>query len=223
MPFEIFPALDEIGSIRAGFVQRIPGVDVHVPREEALSRLSDPHQACLAEAGVGEMTFATAGQVHGNRIARVDHSSRFPVPDADGLLTTERNLCLGIYVADCAAVFLVDRLARGIALVHSGKKGTELGIAPAAVEALCQATGAAPADIIAQISPCIRPPHYEIDFAADIRRQLAESGVQSIHDPGTCTASHPDTYYSYRSEKGLTGRLLAFLAIAADATSSASS
>jgi len=223
MPVETFPALDEIGLIRAGFIQRIPGVDVRVPREEALSRLLPPHQACLAEAGVGEMTLATAGQVHGSRIARVDHSSRFPVPDADGLLTTKRNLCLGIYVADCAAVFLVDRLAHGIALVHSGKKGTELGIAPAAVEALCQATGAAPADIIAQISPCIRPPHYEIDFAADIRRQLAGSGVQSIHDSGTCTASHPDTYYSYRREKGLTGRLLAFLALAADATSSAGS
>lgn len=64
-----------------------------------------------------------------------------------------------------------------------------------------------------QVAPCIRPPHYEIDFAADILRQAREAGVQDVHDCGTCTASDPDTYYSYRREKGRTGRLLALLAL----------
>ena len=71
----------------------------------------------------------------------------------------------------------------------------------------------APADLIAQISPCIRPPHYENDFAAEIARQLEAAGIRDIHDCGTCTATDPDSYYSYRREKGFTGRMLAFLAL----------
>lgn len=210
---ESFPSLDAIPHIRAGFTRRIPGLDVRVDREEVLSRLAAPHRKALAAAGLGDMVFATAEQVHGNRIAEVCAATPFPAPEADGLLTTVPGVCLGIYVADCAAVYLADRGGRGIALVHSGKKGTELGIARAAVGALCRAASLVPADLVAQISPCIRPPHYETDFAAEIVRQLNDSGVQEIHDCGTCTASHSDLYYSYRSEKGLTGRMLAFLAI----------
>ena len=137
----------------------------------------------------------------------------FPVPDCDALVTLERGLCLGIYVADCAAVFIADKLGRGIALAHSGRKGTELGIVPRAIHFLLARTGAAPSDLVVQISPCIRPPHYEVDFAAEIRRQAAEAGVSEIHDNLRCTASNLSAYYSYRMEKGKTGRLLAAMAM----------
>lgn len=210
---ESFPSLDAIPGIRAAFTRRVPGLDVCVEREEALERLAPFHLRARLEAGLDGMTFAMAEQVHGNRVVAVSAGSGFPVPGADGLLTTAPGICLGIYVADCAAVFLADRKARGIALVHSGKKGTEFGIAAIAAQALCAATGAEPSDLVAQISPCIRPPHYEIDFASEIVRQLTELGVGEVHDCGTCTASHPALYYSYRVEKGRTGRMLAMMAI----------
>ncbi len=212
---ESFPALDAIPQIRAGFTCRVPGLDVRVDRVEALARLKVAHGEALAAAGLGSMVFATVEQVHGSRVVAVSDAAA--LPPADGLLTVVPGICLGIYVADCAAVFLADREGRGIALVHSGKKGTELGISGVAVEALCRAAGAVPSDLVAQISPCIRPPHYETDFSQEIVRQLEESGVREIHACGTCTASHPDRYYSYRREKGLTGRMLAFLAIRASA------
>lgn len=215
MDWERFPALEAIPSIRSGFTRRVPSLDVAVGREEALRRMGPSHRAAVAHAGLGGCVFATAAQVHGNGVARVDSATAFPAAGADGLMTTEPGVCLGIYVADCAAVFLADRLGRAIALVHSGKKGTEMGIAPMAVAALVEAAGLAPDDLVAQISPCIRPPHYEVDFAAEIRRQLAAAGVREIHDSQTCTAAHPERYYSYRREKGLTGRMLAFLALVA--------
>jgi copper oxidase (laccase) domain-containing protein len=71
-----------------------------------------------------------------------------------------------------------------------------------------------PQDLIAQLSPCIRPPHYEVDFAADIIRQCQTAGLNEIHDSGICTACNLDAYYSYRAEKGRTGRMLALLALA---------
>ena len=210
---ESFPALDAIPGIRAGFTLRVPGLDVCVEREEALGRLGPSQLQARKEAGFEGMTFATAEQVHGSHVAEVSAGSHLPIPNTDGLLTTVPGICLGIYVADCAAVFLADSHARGIALVHSGKKGTELGIAASAVKALCSATGSAPSDIVAQVSPCIRPPFYEIDFASEIVRQLTGLGIGEIHDCGMCTASNPGLYYSYRIEKGRTGRMLAMMAI----------
>jgi copper oxidase (laccase) domain-containing protein len=37
--------------------------------------------------------------------------------------------------------------------------------------------------------------------------------VKQIHDSGICTACRVDLYYSYRAEKGKTGRMLALLAL----------
>ena len=74
--------------------------------------------------------------------------------------------------------------------------------------------GSRPAELVVQLGPCIRPPHYEVDFAAEIARQAARAGVVHFHDSGTCTASNLKRYYSYRAEKGKTGRMWAVLMLA---------
>lgn len=73
--------------------------------------------------------------------------------------------------------------------------------------------GSDPADLIVQLSPCIRPPHFEMDLPSAIRRQCEAAGVLHFYDCGTCTASRLDRYYSYRAERGKTGRMLALLAL----------
>ena len=55
--------------------------------------------------------------------------------------------------------------------------------------------------------------HYEVDFAAEIIRQCRALGVQQIYDPGMCTACNLGRYYSYRAERGKTGRMLAVLGL----------
>jgi hypothetical protein len=108
---------------------------------------------------------------------------------------------------------LVDPAHHAIGLVHSGKKGTGLGIVPKAIEAMAAHFGSRASDLVVQLSPCIRPPHYEVDFAANIVRQCQERGVTAVHDCAVCTACDLNRYYSYRAEKGRTGRMLAFLAL----------
>jgi copper oxidase (laccase) domain-containing protein len=213
VPFETFPALDALSAIRAVFLQRVPGLDVKTDRETALQRLASIQREALNESGFAQMLLAKASQVHSANVVHISSTDTFPVPDCDALVTTERNLCLGIYVADCAAVYVADRYGRGIGLAHSGRKGTELGIVPKTIAAVCAASGGDPQDLIVQISPCIRPPHYEVDFAAEIRTQAAEVGVREIHDCGSCTGSNLEKYYSYRKEDRQTGRLLAAMAL----------
>ncbi|MGH8048022.1 MAG: polyphenol oxidase family protein [Chthoniobacterales bacterium] len=208
---ERFAALDATGIVRAAFLTRLSDVDVAVDRETALARLKPAHDALIA--GLGFTTPAIAEQVHGNGVAVVNSVSSQPLAGMDGLATATPALTLGIYVADCAAIYLVDPRRRAIALVHSGRKGTELNILGRTVATMRENFGTHPADLVVAVSPCIRPPHYEVDFAATIAAQAREAGVGAFHDEGVCTASHLDRYYSYRNEQGRTGRMLALLAL----------
>jgi hypothetical protein len=212
-PCETFPALDALPGIRAAFIARIPGIDVATDRETALARLSERHASLANSMGFGSP--ALAEQVHGNRVAVVEAAGDRPAPGADALVSATPGLTLGIYVADCAAIYVVDPLRRAIALAHSGRKGSELNILGNAIEALQIRFGSAPEDLVVVVSPCIRPPHYEIDFAALIAAQARAAGVGAFHDAGVCTASNPERYYSYRRELGKTGRMLALLSISA--------
>lgn len=212
---EFFPALQALGTVRHAFIGRIAGIDVATDREEALARLDQVHRNFRQRLGLGGMAFATAEQVHGNSIAIVVEPMAQDrcFDGADGLVTNQSGLALGIYVADCCAVFIVDPVRGAIGLVHSGKKGTELGIAPNAIDKMQKEFGSMPRDLVVQISPCIRPPHYEVDFASEIIRQARSCGVEQIADTGRCTACDLHSYYSYRAEKGRTGRMLALLAL----------
>lgn len=199
--------------VAARFIGRIPGIDVIKERDAAMAALAPHQRRLLAEEGLGSFPLVTAEQVHGREIAVVTGPSEKPIPGVDGLVTSMRGITLGIHVADCAPVWIVTRDGRAGALLHSGKKGTELGIVPAGIAALCALVGVSPGDLTVVIGPCIRPPCYETDFAAEIRNQAGNVGVGSIHDDLTCTACHPERYYSYRREKGLTGRMLATLTL----------
>jgi copper oxidase (laccase) domain-containing protein len=214
LPAEQFRALSALPGVVHGFTLRVPGLEMSHDKAEALAGLDGIHRKIRGERGLADMPFVTAQQVHGKEIGVVDSmiSGNKCFENCDGLITDQRNVCLGIYVADCCAVFLVDPIRRVIGLVHSGKKGTELGVVANAIETMTARFGSRASDLIVQLSPCIRPPHYEIDFAAEIVRQCRELGATAAHDSGVCTASDLARYYSYRAEKGRTGRMLAFLA-----------
>jgi polyphenol oxidase len=228
-PFEQFPALSAIGICRHAFTQRILGVDVSHDKAEVLKRLNAAHGEIRRAVGIGDWPLFTAQQVHGNKVAVVDEvgsalradrgrPGAASLPDrefraCDGIITNQRGIEVGVYVADCCAVYIVDRKTLAIGLVHSGRKGTELGVVTNAIRQMIDRFGSDPANMIVQLSPCIRPPHYEVDFAAEIVRECRALGVKEIHDSGVCTACDLNRYYSYRAEKGKTGRMLALLGL----------
>lgn len=214
---ETFPGLEHLGSIVAhAFVRRVPGLDLTAPKSVVLERQAPWHRAAVESLGFTEESLWTAEQVHGNEVAEVPaHAAGRRILGVDGLFTAEPGHLLGIHVADCCAVYVVDPVRRVIGLVHSGKKGTELGITPRLIAAMANRFGSRPHDLVVQLSPCIRPPAYEVDFAAQIQLDCLATGVpaEQIHDPGTCTFLDPALYYSYRRELGKTGRLLALLGL----------
>lgn len=207
-----FPALIDVSH---RFVLRQPHLALDVDRQEALDLLRPWHAAAIKGTGYDEESLRTAEQTHGSLVARVDRSSGLVALAADGLITNDPSVMLGIYVADCGAIYLHDARRQCVGLVHSGKKGTELGIVREAIVAMGREFGSEAADLVVQLSPCIRPPHYEVDFASAIREQCLHAGVrvENYHDCALSTAQELDRFYSYRVEKGRTGRMLALLGL----------
>jgi polyphenol oxidase len=204
--------------LRAAFVTRIPSLDVDCDRDEAMRRLRDSHTAAVQDLGFSTAQWSRAEQVHGNEVAVAGKSPTILAPDGlpviagvDGLICGEAGHVLAIYVADCGAIWLADRATGAYGLLHSGKVGTAKNILQVSLNAMHRNFGTKPQDVVGVLGPCIRPPHYEIDFAATIREQAEQAGLGEFHDCGICTGSDLQAYYSYRKELGRTGRLMALL------------
>lgn len=130
-------------------------------RDEALAEnwrrvVRSLHPALVPEA------VAIVHQVHGARVLRVDHGRGplEPMGEADALVTTVPGLVLAVRTADCVPVLLAA--PGGVAAAHAGWRGTVAGVVPAAVRALCEATGAAPDEVVAAVGPHICAEAYEV-------------------------------------------------------------
>ncbi len=213
-PIETFPALNALsGMVRHAFVGRVPAVPVAMAKQEVLAALQPWHDAAVTSLGFSLEQYHTAEQVHGAAVAAVPQAGLRQIPQVDGLMTNQPGVLLGIHVADCGAIYIVDPGHGAIALLHSGKNGSALGIVRRAIVAMGETYGSRPQDLIVQLGPCIRPPAYEVNFPSQIHIDALSAGVppSQYFDCGTCTYQAADTYYSYRRELGQTGRLLALL------------
>lgn len=218
---EAFPFLDPLNAlpgIRAGWIGRIPDLPLAVERDEAMKLLRSHHAAAIRDFAGATASWARAEQVHGNAVAVIPCATTIlasdgllVVPLVDGLITNHPDVVLAIYVADCGPIWLADRKTGAIGLLHSGRKGTEENILASALRAMAEHFGTVPENVIAVLGPCIRPPDYEVDFAAQIARQASESGLGNYLDCGLNTASDLQCHYSYRREMGKTGRMMAMI------------
>ncbi|MGK0184336.1 MAG: copper oxidase (laccase) domain-containing protein [Verrucomicrobiales bacterium] len=220
-PLERFPHLESrVPWASHAFIQRVPGISVDVERAEAMVVLKPSHLAAVEALGFAADSLWTAEQVHDNKVTIVPDLSEVAaggrmIAGADGLITRSRGCLLGIYVADCGPIYVADTRNRAIAVLHSGRKGTERNILAKCLERMDANFSTSPEDVVVQLGPCIRPPAYEVDFAAQILTQAEKLGIPSaqIFDCGTCTARNLERYYSYRVEKGKTGRMMALFGI----------
>jgi hypothetical protein len=203
MDLDTFPALNLHG-LRHGFSTRSSGLP---------GQLENELPATFKARGFPMVDAVHAEQTHGHAVQAVYTPCGIPVPGVDALATSVSRMPLVVRVADCGPVFFYDPVEKVIALAHSGRRGTEGNIVRETISCLQSTYDSRPENLIVQLGPCIRPPHYEIDFAAEIERQARACGVRHYHDCGICTASRLDRYYSYRAEKGKTGRMWAVLMI----------
>ncbi len=167
--------------IRSGRLAALPGIrhglttrdDGSVgPHSDPDARARRARSAVLL--GCAAARLVAPHQVHGARVAVVDgrHAGCAPLPETDGLATTERGLVLLVQGADCPLLLLADADAPALAVVHSGWRGTVAGIAGVAVEALVT-LGARRERLVAALFPGIAPCCFEV--SDDVRDAFRES------------------------------------------------
>ena len=218
---EAFPFLDPLNSIpgvRAAWIGRVSSLQINCDRDEAMNLLRPHHEAAVSNFSGPSTQWWRAEQVHGAQVAVVPGSLQILAPDglpivpgSDGLVTCQTGIVLAIYVADCGAIWLADRETGAIGLLHSGKKGTEGNILGNALAVMEKQFGTCAENVTAILSPCIRLPDYDVDFAGEIGKQATRAKVGSFFDCGLNTASDLQRNYSYRRELGKTGRMMALI------------
>jgi hypothetical protein len=176
-----------------------------------------------AAAGIGWERFLFGWQIHGATVRRTtEPRGPRPVTKEDGQATSLREHPALVLVADCTPVLLAADGA--VAALHVGWRPAAAGIVAEGVAALRELAGRGP--ITALVGPGARACCYEVgeevhaEFAAyDARRgernldipavieaQLAEAGVQTVHDIGLCTMCWFGLFFSHRRDGGTTGR-----------------
>jgi len=148
--------------------------------------------------------------------------------DGDAIITSKRNLFIGVRTADCVPILLSDESSSFIAVVHAGWRGTFYNIVNKTIERILNEFNCNPEDIIAALGPSIGGCCYEVgkplwnkfnhehilfpdDFSQigekyylnlqSINRNfLKNSGVQQIDLLAKCTKCEDD-FYSYRRDK----------------------
>lgn len=196
----------------------------------------DWHEAC-DQLGVARERLFLVSQVHGRAVefaVEGEDARAFAKREADAVATRRSGFACGTRVADCVPILLADPSTGAVAAVHSGWRGTVLGVALAAVDVLRQ--DGAGSSLVAAIGPHIEACCFEVgdevaeEIAAcvpsgaaaidrrrakphvDLRRIIAEQlesvGVTAIdHVPG-CTRCDAARFHSFRRDGAASGRML---------------
>ena len=119
--------------------------------------------------------FVTAKQVHGAEVLTVTEpwDPLDDVREADGLVTTQRKLGLGILTADCGPIVFADLDQGVIGACHAGWRGVKAGVIDATVRAMVD-LGARRGRILAVLGPCMGRMTYEVglDFPDNFKGAL---------------------------------------------------
>lgn len=165
------------------------------------------------------------------------------LPEADAIVGNAPGLSIAMFFADCLPIYFWDPESGAGGLAHAGWRSTIADIGPKTVDTLAAAFGSRPENLRVALGPSIGPCCFEVK--SDVEAQfvskfgeavsekrdgkiyvdlwkanasaLAAKGVRPEHleIAGMCTASAPEQFYSYRRDKGVTGRMAGLIKLPA--------
>ena len=112
--------------------------------------------------GAPDYPVHTLTQVHGNTIVHLGRDGVKAGVAADGMLTTEQNILLGIKTADCVPLLLAAPHKKSVGALHAGWRGTQQAIALRAVAICVEQWDIAPAQLLVALGPAIDGCCYQV-------------------------------------------------------------
>jgi polyphenol oxidase len=196
-----------------------------------------------AVTGSRETSLRTIRQIHSGISIVAEASAPETIPEADGMMTNQPGILLGVMTADCIPVLVADPVHRAVAAFHAGWRGTVARIVEHGVARMTAEFGSDPAQLVAAVGPGIGRCCYivgdevearfeaQFTYAAELflkgneasrldlieanRRQLLAAGlaVEAVAVVGGCTSCQPRYFYSHRASGGHAGRMMASIGI----------
>jgi YfiH family protein len=206
-------------------------LDFRGPDEES-ARLENRKRFCNL-LGFEAEALAGSLQVHGTEILEVTKAGI--TEGFDALITQKKGLLISVSIADCTPILLADPTTGALAAIHAGWRGTVQQITQKTLERLRLTYGVQAQNCFAWIGPCIDECSFEVgaevaaqfepdfikaiegnkQYYVDLKRanwdQLLQAGVPAAHIEidQRSTFLQTQDFFSYRAEKGVTGRMLA--------------
>ena len=216
--------------LHEGFALFYTTLDFHGRLDDAIGRQI---AGVIRDHFAIEATLATCTQVHGVAMRKVPRSASWRESDTcDALWSDEKSVALGIKVADCLPVSIIDPARGLIANIHSGWRGAAHGITGLTLNAIPQSGERAYAYLGPSIRVCCFEVGKEVAAQFDARyvdRSHAKPHVDlvtmtvddlrnrgfapaSIFDSGLCTRCDGSLFHSFRRDGKGGGRNLAIVA-----------
>lgn len=221
-------------STRNGGVSQAPyaSLNLGLSTDDDEKAVLENRRLFFQSLGVAPEQIASAYQVHGCEVKQVETPGRWEGFDA--LITNRKGIYLTVTVADCTPILIYDPKNQAVAAIHAGWRGTALRIIHHTLSRMEEVFDTNPGDCWAYIGTCIDECSYEVDadvadhfqsrykrwdeerkkFFLNLKKankdQLLALGLPAAHieiSPYS-TVLNNEHYFSYRKEKGQTGRML---------------
>ncbi len=176
-----------------------------------------------------ETSLVTVNQKHTNNVifinTPVENTEKYLEIEADGIITNQKDLAVGILTADCVPLLISDEKKEIIGAIHCGWQGIYKDIVHTTIERMLS-LGSNLDDIKVALGPCLKQKSYEVDkdFVEKITAQnkefeklfvaygnkflfdcsgycklkLQQEGVKNIEILPFDTYTNDDLFFSYR-------------------------
>ena len=102
-------------------------------------------------------------QIHSNKVKLINSNNFSKKYTADGIITQDKNISLGVLTADCCPIFIYDLENSFICCLHAGWKGCLKNIVKSAMEKI-QRIQKNHNKIYAIIGPCLNLENFEVSI-----------------------------------------------------------
>ncbi|GAA4840465.1 peptidoglycan editing factor PgeF [Algivirga pacifica] len=119
------------------------------------------NRAKIATAlGISPSHLIFPSQTHSDHITVIEDIDT-PTLDTDALITNKKGICISVMTADCVPVLLYDPVAKAVAAIHAGWRGSVEDICGKTIQLMKEKYNCQPQHILAGIGPSICVKNYE--------------------------------------------------------------
>jgi len=219
VPLLVVPAWEKMSWLWHGFSTRRGGLSRIYCADDAPGELNlgftaeddrnlvAQNRRLFAEAVSGDPSTPVVDlhQIHSNLVIHVHTTgaSRKQRMNADGLMTGEPGLLLGIRTADCIPILVADRKRHAVAAFHAGWRGTVERIVESGIGHMRLQFGSRPEDLVAAIGPGIGPCCYavgeEVFSSFESQFAYARELFREVYDSDPVRTRYPLLFMTQRA------------------------